>query len=93
MCEWGLETILDQRDYAVYVVLAAFSYNTVTHLATKQLPFKVAYRVDPLQFANLALAGAHSTLEFSEDGEDLAKKCEQVLEITKLLLEKHPKTL
>ena len=31
---------------------------------------------------------AHSTLEFNHDGEDLAKKREQILEMTKLLVEK-----
>ena len=44
--------------------------------------------MEPLQPANVALEGAHSTLEFNQDGEDLAHKREQVLEKTKLLLEK-----
>ena len=44
--------------------------------------------MDVLQPTNLALEGAHSTIEFNQDGEDLAKKCEQVLEMTKLLVEK-----
>ena len=67
------------------------SYNAATHSATKQSPFKVAYGVEPLQPADLALEGAHSTLEFNQDGEDLAQKREQVLEKTKLLLEKAQK--
>jgi hypothetical protein len=33
----------DQRDWADYVGLAEFSYNSATHSATKQSPFKVAY--------------------------------------------------
>ena len=41
-----------------------------------------------LQPTNLALEGAHSTLEFYHDGKDLVQKREQVLEITKLLVEK-----
>ena len=48
----------------------------------------MAYGVDPLQPTNLAPEGAHSTLKFNQDGEDFAKKREQVLENTKLLLEK-----
>jgi hypothetical protein len=51
----------------------------------------VAYGVDPLQPTDLALEGVHSTLEFNQDGEDLAKKREQVLEKTKLLLEEAQK--
>ena len=81
----------DQRDWGNYVDLAEFSYNAATHLATKQSPFKVAYRVEPLQPADRAFEGAHSTLEFNQDGEDLAQKHEQVLEKTKLLLEKAQK--
>lgn len=48
----------------------------------------VAYGVDALQPTNLAFEGAHSILKFNEDGEDLATKCEQILEMTKLLVEK-----
>jgi exonuclease VII small subunit len=48
----------------------------------------VAYGVEPLQPADLALEGAHSTLEFNQEGEDLAKQREHMLEKTKLLLEK-----
>ena len=81
----------DQRDWADYMGLAEFSYNAATHSATKQSPFKVAYGVEPLQPADLALEGAHSTLEFNQDGEDLAQKREQVLEKTKLMLEKAQK--
>ena len=55
------------------------------------MPFKVAYGVEPLQRADLALEGAHSTLEFNQDGEDLAQKREKVLEKTKLLLKKAQK--
>ena len=51
----------------------------------------VAYRVDALQPTNLALQGALSTLEFNQDGEELAKKREHVLEMTKLLVEKAKK--
>jgi hypothetical protein len=40
---------------------------------------------------NLVLKGANPTLELNHDGEDLAKKREQILENTKLLLEKNPK--
>ena len=78
----------DQRDCVDYVGLVEFSYNAATYSVTKQLPFKVAYGVEPLQPASLALEGAHSILEFNQDGEDLAQKREQVLEKTKLLLEK-----
>ena len=81
----------DQRDWVDYVGLAEFSHNAATHSATKQSPFKVAYGVDLLQPANQALEGAHSTLEFNQDGEGLAKKREQILEKTKLLLEKADK--
>ena len=85
---WGFVNDTDQRDWADYVGLAEFSYNAATHSATKQSLFKVAYGVDPLQPADLALVGAHLTLEFNQDVEDLAKKREQVLEKTKLLLGK-----
>src|ERR1700738_4849064 len=51
----------------------------------------VAYGVDALQPTNLALKGAHSTLEFNQDGEDLAKERKQVLEMTKLLVGKTQK--
>ena len=40
---------------------------------TKQSPFKVAYKVDPLQLVDLALKVTHLTLEFNQDGEDLEK--------------------
>ena len=81
----------DQRNWADYVDLAQFSYNVATHSATKKSPFKVAYGMEPLQPAHLALEGAHSILDFNQDGEDLAQKHEQVLEKTKLLLEKAQK--
>ena len=68
--------------------LAEFNYNAATHLTTKKPPSKVAYEVEPLQPTNLVLEGTHSTVEFNQDGEDLAKKQEQMLEKTKLLLEK-----
>jgi hypothetical protein len=48
----------------------------------------LAYGVHALLPPNLVLEGAHSTLEFKQDVEDLAKKREQVLETTKLLLTK-----
>ena len=41
-----------------------------------------------LQPTNLALEGAHSTLKFNEDGKDLANEQKQVLDNTKLLVEK-----
>ena len=47
--------------------------------------------MDPFQPADLALEGAHSTLENNQDGEDLAQKREQILEKTKLLLKKAQK--
>ena len=52
----------DQRNWADYVGLTEFNYNAATHSVTKQSPFKVAYGVEPLQPADLALEGAHSTL-------------------------------
>ena len=71
--------------------LVEFGYNVAMHSATKQSPFKVAYGVEPLQPADLALEGAHSTLEFNQGGEDFAQKREQVLEKPKLLLKKAQK--
>ena len=47
--------------------------------ATKLSPVVVAYGMDALQLTNLALKGAHSTLKFNQDGEDLAKKCDQIV--------------
>ena len=44
-----------------------------------------------LQITNLALEGTHSTLKVNQDGEDLAKKWEQVSEKTELLLGKTQK--
>ena len=75
----------DQRDWTDYVALAEFIYNVAMHSTTKQSPFKVAYGVEPLKSVDLALKGAHSTLEFNQDGEDLTQKHEQVVEKTKLL--------
>ena len=72
---------VDHRDWSDYVGLANFN-------AAKQSPFKVASGMDQFQRVDLALEGAHSTLEFHQDGEDLAKKHEQVLKKTKLLLKK-----
>ena len=69
----------DQREWAEYVGRAEFSCNVATHLATKELSFVVAYRVDALQPTSLAFEGAHSTLEFNQDGEDLTKKCEHFI--------------
>jgi hypothetical protein len=72
-------------EIARLVCLTEFSYNAATHeSATKQSPFKVAYGVDPLQPADLILEGAHSTLDFNQDGKDLATKREQLLQKTKL---------
>ena len=81
----------DQQDLTDYMGLAKFSNIVATYSTTKQSPFKVRYEVDMLQPAHLTLKGAHSTLEFYQDGEDLVKKCEQVPEMTKLLLEKTQK--
>ena len=67
---------VDQGDWADYVGWVEFSCNVTTHLATKGLTFMVAYKVDALQPTNLAFRGAHSTVEFSQDGEDLARKRE-----------------
>jgi hypothetical protein len=83
--------ITDQQDWADYAGLAEFSDNMATHLATKQSPFKVVYGVDPLPSSDLAVEAAHSTLECNQDGGDLAKNREQVLEKTKLVLEKAQK--
>jgi hypothetical protein len=58
------------------------------HLATKGLFFVGVYNVNAFQHTNLALEGAPSTLEFNQDGEDLAKKLEHVLKMTELLVEK-----
>ena len=38
-------------------------YNAATHLMTKQLSFTVAYGVNPLQLADVALERANLTLE------------------------------
>ena len=78
----------DQGDWADYVGRAEFSCNVATHLATKGSSFMVAYGVDALQPTNLALEGTHLTLEFNQDGKDLANEQKQVLEMTKLLAEK-----
>lgn len=80
-----------QRDWMDYVGLADFTCNVANQSATKQSPFKVAYGVDLLQPADLALKGAHSTRELNQDSEDLATKREQVLEKTNFLLEKTQK--
>ena len=58
-----------------YAGLAEFSYNVVPHSTNKESSFVVAYEVDGPRPANLALEGSHSTLEFNQDGKDLAKKC------------------
>ena len=81
----------NQRDWGDYVGRAEFSCNVAMHLATRGLFFMLAYGVDALQPTNLAHEGAHSTLEFNQDGKDLAKKHEQVLETTKFLVMKTPK--
>lgn len=77
-----------QCDWADHVELGEFKYNTATHSWTKESPFKVVFRVQPLQPADWAIEGAHSTLEFSQDSQDLAKKRGQMLESTKVFLEK-----
>src|ERR1700738_4716477 len=56
-------------------------------LATKLSPFVVAYGVNALIPTNLALEGIHSMLDFNQDGEDMAKKHEQILEMNMLLVE------
>ena len=61
------------------------------HLATKVSLFVLAYGMNVLQPTNLAFKRAHLALKFNKDGENLAKKCEQVFEMTKLLLEKAQK--
>jgi hypothetical protein len=38
----------------------------------------VAYEADALHPTNLALKGVHLKLDFNQDGEDLAKKHEQI---------------
>jgi hypothetical protein len=65
---------VEQCNRVDYVGLAEFNYNVVTHLVTKQLPFKVAYGIMPLHPIDSKLKGAQSTLEFSQHGKDLAKK-------------------
>lgn len=95
--KWSLEPIFektvsaDQQDCEDYVGLAEFSYNAAMHSATKQSPFKVAYGVDPLQPAELALEIAHLIVEFDQDGAELVKKRGYILEKTKQLLEKAQK--
>ena len=83
----------DQGNWADYVSRAEFCFNVATHLVTKRLSFMRAYGVDALQSTNLVLKGVHSPLEFNQDDEDLAKKCENVLEMTKLLVEKAKSTM
>ena len=81
----------DQRDWVDYLGREEINGNVATHSATVEFPFVVDYGVDALQPTNLALEEAHSTLEFNQDGEELAKKREQILEMTKLLVEKTQK--
>lgn len=64
--------------------ITEFNYNVAAHSSTKQLPFNVAYGVDPFQHVDLTLERAHSTPEFNQDGEDVAKNHAQVLKNTKL---------
>ena len=69
------------------------SYNIATHLVTKEQPFLMAYGFDD-QPTNLAFKGAHSILEFKQDGEDLAKKCEQIInQDDQVVVEGNPKAL
>ena len=49
----------DQQDWMDYVSLMGFNYNITIYLATKQLPFKLAYGMEPLQLIDLALKGTH----------------------------------
>ena len=78
----------DQGDWADYVGRVECNGNVATHLATKGWSFVVAYEVDTFQPINVVLEGAHSTLECNQDGEDLAKEQKQVLDMTKLLMDK-----
>ena len=81
---------VDQADWADYVGRAEFSCNVVIalHLATKGSSFVMVYKVDAFQPINLAFKGAHRSLEFNQDGENLARKHKQVYEMTNLLVKK-----
>jgi hypothetical protein len=81
----------DQSDWSEYLGLAEFSYNASRHSATGESPFKVAYGVEPLMPADLALEGLQSELERSQVAEDFVAKREQLLEKTKWYLDKAQK--
>lgn len=81
----------DQRNWADYMGRAEFGYNVAMQSRTKESPLVVAYEVNTLQPTDLALKEAHSILEFNQDCKDLAKKREQMLKMTKLLVVKAQK--
>jgi hypothetical protein len=78
----------NQQYWVDNVDRAECNINAAMYLVIKMLPFVVAYEVDLLQPGNPTLNAVYSTQEFNHHGEDLAKKHEQVLVKTKLLLEK-----
>ncbi len=57
----------NEKDWIEYLNLIKFSYNTTTHLVTKESLFKVAYKVESLQSTHLAFKEIQSILEFSQD--------------------------
>ena len=67
---------------------AEFHYNVPMHLVAKGPSCVVAYGMDVFQPINLHLEGLHSTLKFNHDGEDLAKKCKQISQLTTFLVDK-----
>ena len=71
----------NQRDWADYVGRAEFSCNLATHLTINGFSFVVA------------LERTHWTLDSYQDGKDVTKKREQILEINKLLVKKTQKCL
>lgn len=75
----------DQQDWVDYVGRAELTCNVATYLMTKWSHFVLAYGLDVFQPINLAFDKAQSTLEFKQDGKNLAKKRKQVLEVTRLL--------
>jgi hypothetical protein len=54
----------------------------------KQSLFQVAYGMERLQCIDLVFEELQWTLEFSQDGKDLVEMREQMVEKTKLLLER-----
>jgi hypothetical protein len=79
---------VDKQDWVNYVGGADLNCKLATYLGTKKSPFEMAYGLDVLKPTNLPQEGTHLTLRFNQDGEDLAKKREYVLDLTKLLLQK-----